>query len=110
MAISKGRRDAAGEVLKEMEGERQRETARAERTEAALATANAEVERLRGWAEQLRRDQQRSCELLALAYHAFHRQGWEDGPSVGEVQEQINDHLANLEWPGTPGTGATEGE
>lgn len=34
-------------------------------------------------------------DLLLLAYRAIHREGWEDGPTEGEVWAAVVDHLAN---------------
>lgn len=43
-------------------------------------------------------------DLLLLAYRAVHREGWEDGPTEGEVWEAVVDHLSNEGLdPSTPG-------
>lgn len=34
-------------------------------------------------------------DLLLLAYRAIHREGWEGGPTEGEVWAAVVDHLAN---------------
>lgn len=39
--------------------------------------------------------------LLIRAYRAMSREAWQDGETIEEVREAINDHMANkygLEW------------